>query len=163
MCGSNIGADPDIADYGSVTPLSMASHTGRHECVSLLLKAGASVDLPDIMGKAPLFTACNVGQLKCALLLIEHGADMEKEDKAGNNILMSFVVTGKPHVLSFILVHGGSKLINAQNKQGQNAVECAHQCGYTKCVELLIEHGTDASKTPHSLHATNDNTLAEKN
>ena len=35
--------------------------------------------------------------------------------------------------------------VNAVNKKGSNTIQQAHLYGFSKCVELLLEHGADES------------------
>ena len=45
--------------------------------------------------------------------------------------------------MSYLLAHEAN--VNAVNKKGYSALQMAHLYGHSKCVELLLEHGTDES------------------
>ena len=60
------GADVNLEDFSSWTPLHCAACMGDAAYVAALLKAGANVDFPNISGQTPLLLACESCGSRCS-------------------------------------------------------------------------------------------------
>ncbi len=67
------GADPNVGDNRSNTPLHFASHP---EVIALLVSHGAKINTQNQFLKPPLHIAAMKGHTKTVKALIEHGADI---------------------------------------------------------------------------------------
>jgi hypothetical protein len=80
----NHGADVNIPDANGRTPLCLASESGRHVHVELLLKHHANVSLPnDDNSDTALGIAAHMGEVEIARVLIYYGASVESRDNEG--------------------------------------------------------------------------------
>nr|MBA3726469.1 ankyrin repeat domain-containing protein [Armatimonadota bacterium] len=80
----DFGADPDLSDLGSYSPLSQSISRGNVDAVRLLLNAKARVDRADIYsGTTPLMVAVRSQEIAMVKLLLEFGADRHLKDKKG--------------------------------------------------------------------------------
>ena len=108
------GADLNVLDGDSSTPLHVAARNGRVGVVRVLLEHGANVGAEDKYGKTPLHAAAEGGG--------RHGKENERA-----------------YVASVLLEHGVN--VGATDNQGRTAFQIASARGYIKIVELQSEHG----------------------
>ncbi len=67
-------ADINATNADGTTALHAAAHSGRVDCVALLLQLGARVDAQDKWADTPLHKAVVNGHTACAEVLLAHGA-----------------------------------------------------------------------------------------
>ena len=76
------GADPNITDSASISPLHHAVMAGSENCLRLLMAAKAELEVKDSYGRTPLsYAAWNRSGV--FEVLLELGADMETQDRDG--------------------------------------------------------------------------------
>ena len=151
------GADPNIADKDSKTPLFMASQEGHDKCVSSLLQREADFNIAN-KDNFTIITSWRVGRftmslctdiivciynLKCVVMLVEHGTDVNNCNLNGQMPLMTCALYGRVQIMSYLLANGAN--INVQNQDGYDALKIAYMSGHSQCVELLLQHGADES------------------
>lgn len=81
-----MGADVNIPDNDSFTPLQMASYYNMIEWVEKLLRHGALVNQADEAGKTPLHHACSMMNEEIIGILIRNDADIHAKDLDGNSV-----------------------------------------------------------------------------
>ena len=131
----------DVKDRHGRTPLLLALQHGRTECARLLILHGASVagdpvisDLLSLPASLPLLESLAVESpgllpLQSGHLLLPHAA-----------------AEGKIEVLRGVLGgRGAVDAVDRRDETGRTALHHACQNGRLACVELLLEHGADAS------------------
>ena len=129
------------ADDGS-TALSWAVVRGNSRSVDLLLKAGAVPDLVNELGVSPLYLALENGFPALATRLLEAGANPALPRESGETPLMTAARRGEATIVQALLKRGAN--VNARTaKFGQTALMWA--AGHPRIVELLLQHGADAS------------------
>jgi ankyrin repeat protein len=69
------GADPDVTNKSSMTPIFVAARFGHVEVVRALGELGADPNLADIYGARPIFVAAEYGHVEVVRALGELGAD----------------------------------------------------------------------------------------
>lgn len=81
------GADINIRDNSSMTPLMHACHVGNKEIVVKLINAGANLDLQDKYGQTAIMYAAAKSHIEIMVLLLKKGIDITIEDIKGRSIL----------------------------------------------------------------------------
>jgi hypothetical protein len=81
------GADVNIQDTTSESPILTAIKWQNMEVMQALLRAGANVNAPDVGGHTPLLWAVGTMQIKFVRLLLARGADVTARDKDGDTAL----------------------------------------------------------------------------
>lgn len=77
------GANPNIRDNKSVTPLVLAAQIGFIEGAEQLIKYGAKVDIPNSTGETPLIAAVHKRDIAVMRVLLKAGADPDRADSSG--------------------------------------------------------------------------------
>ena len=104
------------------TPIHVAIHSRKLECVRLLLEAGASVHKKSD-GSPPVHTAISIGALPqheqfgydCLVLLSEFEADLSAKDDAMHTPLYLACQFNLPNIARFLLsTEGGSATLNTK-------------------------------------------------
>lgn len=76
------GANVNIADIRSSTPLHRAASKGNLPIVTLLVsKNDVKINCKDSYGYTPLHLACEEDREQTAVTLVENGADVETKNK----------------------------------------------------------------------------------
>jgi ankyrin repeat protein len=75
------GADLNVQDHNSRTPLHLACSGGHLNIVELLVQKGADLNVQDSYSRTPLHLACSGGHLNIVELLVQKGADLNVQDK----------------------------------------------------------------------------------
>ena len=109
----------------------------------LLLQHGAYPNIANKEIATPLYVAIVVCPLKCVVVLVEHGADLNKFTAKDVTPLIASAHYNIFQVISYLLTHGAN--VNAVHKMNESVLQIAHLCGYSKCVELLLNYGADES------------------
>ena len=134
----NAGARVDESSLKHQTPLMTAVEYGRLKTVQLLLDHGANPLARDDNGKLPIhhMIVASHNPLPIAELLVKLGNDINAVDALGTTPLM---ITDDLPTRRFLLAKGAN--INAQAKNGDNALLRATGVGDTKAIQLMLDHG----------------------
>jgi ankyrin repeat protein len=184
---------PKSLDSGGFTPLLYAARENCIACVDVLLEHGADIDLPDPDGVSPLLLAIMNVNWDLARRLIEAGADVNQWDIYGEAPLYAAVgfrsrrdggraSIDPPNeadgltILRLLLERGANPNMQTffrpanvrgpTNTRGSTPLIRAANAGDREVVELLLEHGADATvymadrQTP--IHAVLAGRVAEK-
>jgi ankyrin repeat protein len=169
-----LGADPNLADAGGLTPLVAAAMRDHVASVKVLLENGADVEKPGQEGYHPLALSIAEAKYESAKAMIDGGADVSAASGAdGLTPLMltaaqtapaegARFVPGSTHPtdLAKALIERGAE-VNAQAKNGMTALMIAATHNSAPMIGLLMDAGADpALKNKQGLTATD---VAEKN
>ena len=126
--------DLNERDGDEITPLHVAIHARKLECVKLLLEAGASVHKKSD-GSAPVHTAISIGAVPahaafaydCTVVLSMFNADLSVKDDAMHTPLYLACAANLPQVVSFLLSDsvGLSTLNTRADRSGGRALHAA--------------------------------------
>ena len=121
------GADPNLGDSRSVTPLHLACEGSSATAISLvrrLLDAGADVNRGDIKGISPLDYACDVGNHRVVQFLISHGANVEVKDVYGLTPLQLALFYGyRQTVLTLLRAGAAVKVLRREDLRDETTDE----------------------------------------
>ncbi|MGH8546384.1 MAG: ankyrin repeat domain-containing protein, partial [Gammaproteobacteria bacterium] len=81
------GANPDIGNLHSITPIMYAARYGNVESCKLLLDYGADINLQDWSDQTALMVATRTGHVEVAAMLIDAGADLTIKDEESRSAL----------------------------------------------------------------------------
>ncbi|KAK4072083.1 hypothetical protein Trihar35433_4147 [Trichoderma harzianum] len=119
------GADINIDDNDSRTPLHLAIENKSLPAIPLLINAGADVNAKSKDGSTPLHIA--VKQVETVQLLLENGADKEATDLEGRTPLYQALADGTIEVAT-LLVNEGANVTTAA-KDGRTPLHMALSLG----------------------------------
>lgn len=145
------GANPDLWDYNTYTPLRNAVNGGDVPIARALLEGGAQVDLPDKHGITALMVAAS-GNARMVELLLEHGASIEQRWprnfiaelngfgwRSGYTPLLLAAEAGANPVVRVLLEKGAD--INALSDDGKTPLVAAACTNRLETVKLLLSPG----------------------
>lgn len=163
---------PKSLDSGGFTPLLYAARENCMECVDVLLTNGANINLPDPDGVSPLHLAIMNANWDLARQLIEAGADVNQWDIFGAAPLFTAVgnytrtdsgrgsidainQTDGLTIVQTLLDRGANPNMQlffrpadvrgSTNTRGSTPLIRAANAGDREMIELLMEHGADAT------------------
>jgi ankyrin repeat protein len=150
------GADPNIVDYGGVTPLMLAC-SGPYEGIALaLLLGGASADVVDHDETTALHIAVMYTELGrfVQLLLTRDGLDIGSKDRDGDTAL--HVAAGHDNLfyVKWLLAADGT-LANIQNNKGFTALMSAIEDN-ALCASYLAKKSDLSVGTPLAMAIENE-------
>ncbi|KAK4078254.1 uncharacterized protein Triagg1_3270 [Trichoderma aggressivum f. europaeum] len=119
------GADINIGDNDSRTPLHLAIENKSLPAISLLINAGAQVNAKSKDGSTPLHIA--VKQIDTVQLLLQNGADKEATDLEGRTPLYQALADGTIEVATLLVDEGANVAIAA--KDGRTPLHMALSLG----------------------------------
>ncbi|MBN2135920.1 MAG: ankyrin repeat domain-containing protein [Acidobacteria bacterium] len=144
----NAGADPDVKDESSTTPLHMAVTYGFKELVVMLIQRGAQINAETgYHNLTPLHEAASAGNLELVKMLISMSADVNADGRSGWTPLHA----AKDAEVAKVLVEAGAK-VNAVSSKGLTPLSEAIAKGDRQLSEYLISVGADVT---HKLTKTN--------
>ena len=122
------GADVNVRDHSSRTPLYCAAIEGSHGAIKFLLDSGADVNVVDNLGMSPLlylaggikdceytpekgidddwYRTDEVGQRKCMTILLEAGADVNAVNNDGKTALLIAIKQKREDFMKLLLQSG---------------------------------------------------------
>jgi uncharacterized protein len=163
---------PKSTDSGGFTPLLYAARENCIACVDVLLTSGADIDLPDPDGVSPLNLAIMNANWDLAERLIERSADVDQWDIYGEAPLYTAVglrsrtdggrasidppnQTDGLTIIRLLLERGANpnmqlffrpaNVRGSTNTRGSTPLIRAANAGDLELVQLLLEHGADAT------------------
>lgn len=153
----NLGADVNIKDDNSNTPLFSASGAVRYnnkrneipnnlELVKLLVEKGGDVNAGGVAG-TPLIAAVQARSFEVLDYLLEKGASAKVKNKEGMTplMLLAYSYNNKNKEVSekiTALIKAGAR-VNDSNNNGQTALMIAVNNRSSEMVRLLLENGAD--------------------
>ena len=143
------GANPNVGDTESKTPLHFASSQGNMPAVKALLSHGADANVKDSTGDTPLIEAAYRDNIEVVKLLLAHGVNVNAKGQLSLSALAR--TTGYRNnieIMKLLLAHGAD--MNTRNKFGQTPLHGAADYGRTEAMQILLQHGADP-------HAKDDN------
>jgi ankyrin repeat protein len=129
------------------TALHLAVNHGHIRTIRCLLYCGANIDAKTICGRTALHLAAHAGRLRSAQYLLDSKADINAKDTDEMTPLHMAVygttVVGRDNLkmVQWLLCNGAG--IDAQDKEGRNALHYAAKYGHLEIVQYLIENGAD--------------------
>uniref|UniRef100_A0A7S4R1R5 Ubiquitin-like domain-containing protein n=1 Tax=Alexandrium monilatum TaxID=311494 RepID=A0A7S4R1R5_9DINO len=140
-------ASPNEANNDGMTPLMMASQSGRPghvQVVRSLCAAGAAKERKTVAGATALWLAAAIGHLEVVRFLVHEGADRTAAFENGANPLHVAAHHGHLEVVRFLCVAGED--LDGAMLDGGTSLQRASQSGHAKVVEFLCEAGADKDR-----------------
>lgn len=125
------GANPDLSQTNSESPLAIAANNGYVDICEMLLNAGADPNKMTYGGTA-LAVAENVQVMR---VLVNHGADVNIPDGDGDLPIIGCIDVGDYEGVEFLKQAGTD--INRKNKWGVSALDHARRRGDFRMIEIL--------------------------
>ena len=146
------GADVN-AGKGGVTPLLIASMTGRVDIVKLLVDAKADVNAAaKTNGFTPLFVASQTGRVDIVKLLVDAKADVNAADKDGVTPLYNASTGGHVNIVKLLV--DAKADVNAAEKDGVTPLLIASRRGHVNIVKLLLDAKADVNAVDKTFGVT---------
>ena len=140
-------ADPNVLDSGGDASLHAAAAANcSKETLQKILEYGANVNAVNKRGRTALLLNCSYGQMDSVHVLLEAKADPNIVDEEGYSCIFA-AVDGhcSKDTLQALIDHGAH--IDAERKDGTNALLCACRTGQSESVKYLFEAGANANVT----------------
>ena len=140
-----LGADPNIADVdGDTSILNAIEGYCSVTTMQYLIDNGANVNATNNKGLTALLKACSYRQMDVVKVLLEAGADPTIVDDVHYSSLHA-AVDGRcsKDTLQALVDHGAH--IDAERKDGTNALLRACKTGQSESVRFLLEAGADVN------------------
>ena len=117
------GADINIVDDDSRTPLLWAATNGWVSVAEYLINHGAAINLAQREGFTPLHAATYLGHLPMCQFLLSRGADINSADRDGWTPLHAAVCYGHPQIVRLYLQSGAD--VNKKTRDEETALHIA--------------------------------------
>ena len=114
------GAEVNVSDEYSRTPLMYASEKGREDLLSVLLDHGAKINAKDKFGYTSMTYALQEGHYNVMSSLLNKGADVNAKDKFGETLIMRAVESEQ--LSAVILLVNNKADLNIQNENGETVL-----------------------------------------
>ncbi len=142
--GADVNAEWDASGgKRGLTPLMLASMSGKPDAVKALLAGKPNVGLRAREGQTALLYAAGWGNAATLKLLLDAGASLDARSDDGRTALMLAASRGPAENLALLLERGADA--KARNKWGQAAIHLAVESGSAEKVRLLLKAGVDPS------------------
>ncbi|MBK8800901.1 MAG: ankyrin repeat domain-containing protein [Fibrobacteres bacterium] len=161
------GADPNLADSASETPLMRAAQSGDLAKIRTLLRWKANVDMVDREGASAVSRALSMRKTKAAALLVQAGAKFGFDGPNARRFL-SYILESDEETLALLLPAIKDldiKIYDGQAKDSaryERILVWSARRGWTRAVSLALSRGADPnlrdrdSLTPLELAFKND-------
>ena len=138
------GADPDmVSSLG--TPLAVAAHKGRRECMEILLKHRASLRVLDVDSPSLLEEASASGSVETVNLLLTRGLDVN-EKNCLKPLLQDRMLPANRYSFGYPVIRGvQSRVLESYG----SPMHAAAAYGHTEVIKLLVEHNAAVNKRSH--------------
>lgn len=130
------GANPDILDEGSTTPLAYAACGGHVEVMEILIAHGADPAQRRVMELAAMG-----GHIEPVEVLLEHGVDINVKGTDEATGLIVAVSHRRRELVKFLLSRGAD--VNARAIYGKTPLWSAYYKGDVTIGRILLQHGAD--------------------
>uniref|UniRef100_A0A2L2YE43 Uncharacterized protein n=2 Tax=Parasteatoda tepidariorum TaxID=114398 RepID=A0A2L2YE43_PARTP len=142
------GADPNIPDNESDTPLLQALRNKNEFLVEKLVVAGADVNATDCSGWSPLHQAASSKNPTLVNFLLKNGANIDARDECKLTPVFSAAQHGCEKSLKALLDAAKEKgnlhiVVNMGAEDWATPLMIAAQQGFEACVKLLLDYGAD--------------------
>ena len=126
------GADVDVRDQWSRTPLHYAARNGRADATAALIAAGADADARDSQDWTPLHYAADEGSAAVVKLLLEAGAEVDPVNNQNATPLMEAVTakSGTPEKVIRLLCEHGADPWRKSGRHSPVSAARAYTVGY---------------------------------
>ena len=140
----------DNRDGLRTTPLHIAIRlkdpTLSRDLVKLIVDKSKLANVADPCLNTPLHFAIACNRLNMVKYLLNHGADISKTNYRGQNAVHTAVRMHSPGILSLLLRHTDSSVLNAKDDRRRTPLHLACARGYADLVSILLDH--DAAFDP---------------
>lgn len=133
------GANPEMPNMKSFTPLLCTVEAGKWELADLLLTIGSSIEQTDKHGRTPLMIAAYKGHIGVLEMLLSKGASIHKTDKEGLTALCWGCLKGHLHIIQSLLDRGSH--LHHADRCGRSPLQLASFHGDAQVVQYLIDQG----------------------
>ena len=120
------------------TPLHLATRSGEHDKMLLILKSGhCDPNAIGLYGWTPLHEMVAKGDLECAAILLQHGAAPHRRDLVTRDspLHVQAAKYGNAKMLQLLLGYGAD--LEVTNKNGEMPIDVATG----DCIQLLEKYG----------------------
>lgn len=154
------GANPNLQDRQSGSPLHFAAAGGHDDLVSDLLLKSCADAVAAGMKNTPLHLAAANGHVVCASRLLLGGAAKDSLDGSGSTPLISAVRNGHPGVVEELVSAGATCCV--RDELGWTALELAANTGNADVLRaLLLRDGVELNRVDDGSGCTPLNFAAE--
>jgi len=145
---SNDAAVNDRNFEDGSTPLHLAAHDGKIDCLRLLLEKKALVNSQDFGKHTPLHRAVQNSKTECANLLISFHANVNAKNRSGTTPLHVACFGGKCFEILKLLIDNGAD-VNAKDNFQTAPLHYAAHFAIVDFIQYLIDHGADVNANEH--------------
>ena len=136
------GAEIDVEDKYSRTPLMLAVKNGHNDVSMHLINHGADVSKIGVFRRSTLLRyASENGHSRVVELLLSKGAEIDAEDKNHRTPLMLAVEYGHNDILMHLINHGAD--VSEKDGHERTSLHHASERGHLKVVEVLLSKGAE--------------------
>src|SRR3990170_4182152 len=127
-----------------LTPLMFAIYNNYPKAAEVLVKAGADVNKVEKSCEYETSLICSMSTSGCSIeLLLDYGADPNYQDDRGMTATMHAAADFGVLQLEQLFQYKGKKVdVNKIEKRGKTALMFAAKANCSRCVEILLENGT---------------------
>ena len=129
------GANVDIADNDTETPVFKATKAKNNGCLAQLIAAEANINIGNHMNDIPVHVAAHNGDAECLSQLIAAGADINRRGHDKETPIYIATIQRNTECLSLLI--GAGAYVNIPNYWGETPVQVARKRGYATCLALL--------------------------
>jgi len=137
------GANVNVTDSHTDTPLSTALADGKSAQARLLLDAGANARVAPQHGEPPLNVAAKAGHLRTVMALLAKGADINAVNDYGDSALAGALELNPDAVAQYLIEHGAN--VNTRRRDGATPLHIAALHNNAALVALLLSRHADAA------------------
>lgn len=142
----SLGANINIQDFLSNTPLMRATYFGYKEIVNLLIKKGADVNIQgDNNGETALILATMINNIEITKSLLQADAQVNFQTVTGDTALIQAVENNNKEIVQMLLDCGAD--INLQDIAGRTALTIAKERNRRDIVNLMQKFITKEKST----------------
>ncbi len=138
---SSLGANVNVRDHNSMTPLHYAARTGDVGDIAGLISKGAEINATTDYGWTPLLLAVDRNHNDSVEYLTDMNADIHQANSQQKTPLHLAVFRGNRYNTKILLKAGAD--VNAITKEKITPLHIASGEGYNDVVKLLLDYGAD--------------------
>ena len=137
------GANTEIRDQHSVTPLHDAAALALEEIVLLLLDFGANIHARTVHGNTALHISALRNHVDVVHILLDHGAEINARTVDGVTALFMAAERGGEASVRALISSGAD--IEAEDNEGSTALHVAMKENHRNIVQVLLEAGASTN------------------